>query len=176
MKKNLIILLFMFPIFSWADHWDNLTLQQANQVQDLLNSNPYILDYCDCCSYEGVYATKIYLMKVKSTDIVICDWNSEYFNVRAQVEILAEIPYNQNGPDIASPRLNKSESDLIITMNYTWAYNELEGKAAPIYTIIPYDTYGKIKLDSGSCREFTTFPKPKYIKERAYKRWYRNKF
>ena len=175
MKKILIVLLFLCPTFLWADPWNNLTFQQAEKVCEFLNSNPYILDYCDCCDYEGEFATKVYLMKVKSTEIIDCDWDSEYFSIKAQVEILAEIPYIKEGPDINSPHLYKLEKDLIITMNYTWAYNKQEGKAAPLFTIIPYDIYGEQKLNSGYCRDFTTFPNPEYIKNQEYEKWYNNR-
>ncbi|MEL0651212.1 hypothetical protein V6246_07230 [Algibacter sp. TI.3.09] len=176
MKNTIITLLLLCPIFLWADAWDNLTLQQAEQVCEFLNTDPYILDYCDCCDYEGEYATKIYLMKVKSTEIISCDWNSEYYSVRADVDVLAEIPYIKEGPDINYAHRYKSKEELVITMNYTWAYNEQKKKVAPIYTIIPYNIYGETNPNSGSCKAFTNFPNPKQIKNRKYKKWYNKKF
>ncbi|WP_405295915.1 hypothetical protein [Algibacter sp. Ld11] len=176
MKNTLIIFSLIIPRLLCADAWDNLTLQQAEQVCKFLNTDPYILDYCDCCNYEGEYATKIYLMKVKSTQIITCEWNSEYYSVRADVDILAEIPYTKEGPDINYAHRYKSKEELVITMNYTWAYNEQKKKAAPIYTIIPYDIYGETNPNSGYCKAFTNFPSPKYIKNRKYKKWYNKIF
>jgi len=176
MKKSIFVLLILFPTLLWADYWDNLTLVQAEEVIEFLNSNPYILDYCDCCDYEGEYATKIYLMKVESTEIITCDWDSRYFSVKAQVEVLAEIPYNKEGPDIYSPQLFSFEKKITITMNYTWAYNTKQSKAAPLYTIIPYDIYGEQKSDSGYCREFIAFPSPMHVINEAYGKWYNERF
>ena len=176
MKNTLITFLLLFPIVLWADPWDNLTLQQAEQVCEFLNSDPYLLDYCDCCDYEGEYATEIHLMKVKSTEIITCEWNPEYYSVRANVAILAEIPYIEVGPDTNSAYKYKLKEERVITMNYTWAYNKQKEKAAPIYTVIPYDFYGETNPDSGYCKAFTSFPNPKQIKNRKYKKWYNKKF
>ncbi|MDN3666636.1 hypothetical protein ACFFU1_09665 [Algibacter miyuki] len=176
MKNALLTFLLLCPIFLWADAWDNLTLQQAEQVCEFLNTDPYILDYCDCCDYEGEYATKVYLMKVKSTKIITCDWNPEYYSVIADMHVLAEIPYIKEGPDINSAFRYKSKEELLITMNYTWIYNKHEVKAAPIYTIIPYDIYGENNANSGYCKAFINFPSPKSIKNRKYKKWYNKRF
>jgi len=115
-------------------------------------------------------------MKVTATEIITCDWDAGFFSVRAQVEVLAQIPYLKEGPDMSSPIVNKSEDNLIITMNYTWAYNKQKGKAAPFYSIIPYDTYGEQELNTGSCRELVAFPKPESIQNEAYEEWYNNQF
>lgn len=178
MKKILLVLLLLYPNILLADPWDNLTLQQAKQVEAFLNSNPYVLDYCDCCDFEGKYATKIELIKVKSTKIVTWDWGPEYLSVEAKVEVLAEIPYTKGGPDINSPILDLSERELptTITMNYTWAYNKEKGRAAPLYTFIPYDVEAGLELDSGYCRQFTTFPPPKAIKNKEYEKWFNKRF
>lgn len=178
MKKLIIafLLLVACPTFLWADAWDNLTFEQAEEVQNYINANPYILDYCDCCDYEGEYATKVYLMKVISSEIVACEWDPSYYNVKTKVEVVAEIPYKSNGPDMASPVIRKSEEDLTLTMNYTWGYNPTTRKAAPLYCMIPYDVYGEQDLDSGSCREFTAFPNPEHIRDTAYSTWYKTRF
>ena len=146
------------------DSWDNLTLKQAEEVSAFLISEPYILDYCDCCDYEGDYATEIHLMKVTSTEIITCDWNPEHYSIRVTVDVLAKIPYLKDGPDISSPLPLKSQKQQIISMNYNWAYNKEEKKLAPLFTIIPYDIYGELNLNSGTCRKLIDFPSPKHIK------------
>ena len=174
MKNTLLALLFICPLFLWADSWDNLTLEQAEDTQAFLSTNPYILDYCDCCDSDGQYATKIYLMKVVFTQIVVCDWDPDFYSIKAETEILAEIPYTPNGPNMGSPNITRSKSDLTISMNYTWAYNKQ--KFAPLHTIIPYDVYGEQNQNTGSCREFTTFPNPGFINDNDYSNWYSSRF
>lgn len=176
MKNSILVLLLLCPTLLWADPWDNLTLQQAEQVEAFLKTNPYIFDYCDCCDAEGEYATKVYLMKVTSTEIVTCDWNPEYYSVQADVVVLAEIPYTPAGPQMNAPRISRSEDGLKITMNYTWGYNAGQRKAAPLYSIVPYDVYGEQDPNSGYCRAFTTFPDPRLIKDQEYTNWYKSKF
>jgi len=176
MKKVVLILLFICPIFLWADSWDNLTLKQAKQVSEFLKSNPYILDYCDCCSHDGNYATKVYLMKVKSTEIIVCEWDSKYYSVKATVDVLSNIPYLKEGPDIRAASVYKSKKELLMSMNYTWAYNKEKEKATPLYSIIPYDVYEEdYSLNSGTCKEFISFPKPVFVKNRKYKKWYKKR-
>jgi hypothetical protein len=174
MKNIVLAFLFLCPTFLWADSWDNLTFEQAEQVTEYLANDPYIFDYCDCCDHEGQFATEIHLFKVISTEVVTCDWNTEYFSVKAQVEVLAKIPYKESGPDITDPHLIPYESieEFTITMNYTWGLNKETGKAAPIYTIIPYDIYGNQSNESGYCKDFTTFPSPEVMDNEAYKKWY----
>lgn len=176
MKNVILIVLLICPALSWADPWDNMTLEQAERVQEYLALNPYLLDYCDCCDFEGEYATEVYLMEVLSTEIVTCEWNPQYFSVKANVERIAKIPYKADGPDVEAPLAYTSEDEIIITMNYAWGYNEKAAKAAPLYTIIPYDVYGELELTSGYCREFTSFPSPAIIENTAYTNWYKRRF
>ena len=159
-----------------------MTIQQAKQVSEFLTSNPYILDYCDCCSFGENSDEKIKFMKVKSTKIIACNWDSRFFNVKVKVESLASFSYVNGGPDMNSPHLQESaeniEEELTITMNYTWAFNKEGRKLAPFYTIVPYDVYGELELDlnSGSCAEFTTFPNPESMKNEEYTKWYNNRW
>jgi len=176
LKNIFITLILLSPVFTWADAWDNLTLQQANQVIEFLKTNPYILDYCDCCDYQGEYAVKTHLMKVTSTEIITCEWNPEFYSVVAKVNVLAEIPNTEAGLDMSSPNRYKTKDEIVITMNYTWAFNLEKKQAAPLYTIISYPTYGETNPNSGYCKKFTTFPQPKPIKNRKYKKWYKRTF
>lgn len=173
MKKLAIVLMFICPLFSWADAWDNLTKEQALKVQEYLKINPYIIDYCDCCSFKGEFATEVYLSEVTSTEIIACDWDPTYYSIRAKVEILAKIPYQATGLMISAPEILESSNEITITMNYTWGYNDEYQKAAPLYTTIPYAIYGEQNKASGSCRPLVDFPAPKKIKNRAYKKWYK---
>jgi hypothetical protein len=175
MKKNLLLLLLLLPTLLFADSWEELTMDEARQVQEYLIQNPYILDYCDCCNYEGEYATKVHLMKIKSIEIRTSELDIEYFTIFVQVETLAEIPYTKNGLDISSPIIQNSEVDLVIkiSMNYTWGYDK--EKAVPLCNIIPYRDY-EIDHNSGVCKKLTSFPNPKLIKNEKYKRWYEARF
>lgn len=175
MKNILFTIFILCPTLLWADAWDNLTLEQAKQVQEFLKTDPYILDYCDCCSHDGEYATNVYLMKVLSTEIVQCDWNYEFYSLKAKVKTIAQLPYKKDGPNMKSAVLIQRDSSVMITMNYTWVYNKKAKKAGPIYTVIPYDAYGKQDLTKGYCKAFTKFPKPRRIKDKEYKKWYRKK-
>lgn len=176
MKNIIIACMFLCPTLLWADSWDNMTYEQAEQTVKLLETDPYILDYCDCCSHDGEYAVDVYLMKVLSTEIVPCEWNSEYFSIKAQVEVLAEIPYKEKGLVLdSSQAFYEWEKEILITMNYTWIYNKEVEKAAPIYTVVPYDVYGNQKSNSGYCKDLTAFPKPEGIENEAYEDWYNEK-
>ncbi|MCD4795056.1 MAG: hypothetical protein K8R54_17625 [Bacteroidales bacterium] len=180
MKKVLIILLLIFPLYARADYWDHLTREEAEEVQAFLSNCPFILDYCDCCDFEGEYATKAYLMKVTSTEIVTCHWDDAYYSVKAKVDIIAELPYSENGLNITKPLKNSNKDDLIITMNYTWSYSEKKAKAVPLFFIVSYDYYGANDEDSGLCRNFTDFPNPfktnDVITDKEYRKWYKKNF
>lgn len=177
MKFSLMtLILFILPTLVWADPWDNLTLEEAQEVQEYLSANPFILDYCDCCDHEGEYAAAVYLMRVTETEIVTCDWNDEYYSIKASVEVLARVPYNDNGLDLAAPKMANFQESLIITMNYTWGYSAMHQKSTPLYAIIPYDGKNPDHITEGSCRPFTAFPVGKAINDSDYKKWYRSRF
>lgn len=176
MKHFFFALMLLLPVVSWADPWDNLTLDEAKGVVAFLKAEPYILDYCDCCDAEGPYATKLMLMEVVSTEIVTCDWDNTKYSVVAQVEILAEISYTNDGPDITQTVIMDGHPDqLTITMNYTWAFHDETAKAAPFYTAVPYDSYGEQPLDKGVCREFVGYPAPEYVHNNKYASWWKAK-
>ncbi|MDP5010624.1 MAG: hypothetical protein NWQ47_05265 [Crocinitomicaceae bacterium] len=44
MKTILFFFTFFFSQFSYADAWDNLTLEEAQNVIAQLNENPFIFD------------------------------------------------------------------------------------------------------------------------------------
>ena len=177
MKRTLIIILLIFPLYAWADPWDQLTYKEAKDVQAFLNNCPFILDYCDCCKFEGEYAAKVYLMKVISTEIVPCRWDSTYYSVKAKVDIIAELPYSENGLNIEKPLKNSNKDDLIISVNYTWSYSEEIAMAVPLFCIVLYD---HLNDQAGSCRDFTNFPNPfktnDVIIDKEYRKWYKKNF
>lgn len=176
MKKLIVALLCLLPAMVWADPWDDLTLAEANAVVAYLEAEPYVMDYCDCCDATGQFATKIHLMKVVSTEIVACEWNDEKYSVKAQVKVLAEVEYTEDGPDVTSTVIMDDREDVLtLTMNYSWVYHEEAGKFAPLYTAVPYDNYGEQAMDKGVCREFMDMPSPKVVADKAYKTWFKRK-
>ena len=177
MKKILFLFMLLSPLYASADAWDNLTYEQAESVQKFLNNTPFILDYCDCCDFEGEYAAKVYLMKVISTEIIACEWDNAFYSVKAKVEIIAELTYTENGPDVSKPLKVSREDELIITMNYTWSYSKEQAKVIPFFNIVPYDIYGENEQTSGSCRNYTDFPNPfktnDVISDNEFRDWYK---
>lgn len=173
----IITISLTFPYLVKADPWDNLTYEEAEKVQGFLQSFPYLLDYCDCCDFEGDYAAEVFLVKVISSEIVSCSWDENYYSVQTEVEVIAKIPYESDGPRVDRPISMTNEDQLTIFMNYTWGYNSSERKATPLFCIIPYETYGEEDTTSGVCREFVNFPDPKDgVTDKDYKSWYHSVF
>ncbi|MDP5098609.1 MAG: hypothetical protein NWQ27_01330 [Crocinitomicaceae bacterium] len=59
MKTIFFFFTFFFSQFSYADAWDNLTLEEAQNVIAQLNENPFIFDYCDCFDFSGEFSTQV---------------------------------------------------------------------------------------------------------------------
>ena len=173
---KIYLLLFFITILSntYADAWDNLSREEAKATVEFLEKNPFIFDYCDCCDYSGKYAAQVFLMKVVSTKIVSCEWNPGDFSIIAKVEIIARIPYTEDGPDIKNPvKLHDIKDDYTIYMNYTWGFNAGTKLAVPLFDVIPYDYYG----EASPCRNYTPYPNPYttncMIGHKDYIDWYR---
>lgn len=132
----LVSSILFFSSISRADSWDNLTLSQAKQVQKFLEKNPFIYDYCDCCSSEGDY-----LLKVISSKIVACEWDGAQYSVTVEAQRLALMQNTGSG-------LNNYHADPVpadeqfvqytISMNYTFVYDKYMKWAVPFFKIIPH--------------------------------------
>lgn len=170
----LLIALFVAQL-SFADTWDNLTIEEAEAVVFDLERNPYIFDYCDCCSNTGEYATTVHFLKVVSTEIIPCEWDDAFYSVRAQSIVLAGVFYSNDGPDISQLTVPiEPEMNELIFMNYTWTLHPEKKLATPFYNVIVYDYYG---VDNEPCKPEFNYPTPNQLKlvskDKGYKKWYK---
>lgn len=178
MIKTLILFFALIvSTLAHADAWDNLTLKEAQEVVKELKANPFIFNYCDCCDYEGDYATTIEMIYVKSTEIVTCDWDETFYKVIYEGEIIASVKNGATGAEITA--LSTAEDAAVsdaIYMNYTWGYNADLNLATPYFSIVPYEYYGQ----GEGCKANFTFPTPSEIKavssNKKYKKWYKKAF
>lgn len=175
MKSLLFTLALLCTLIARADAWDNLSFDEATKVVAYLEKNPFIFQYCDCCDFEGEYATRIFLVKVTSADIVPCEWDGNFFSVHYQYDPVAEVSYTEAGADISQlmPFTKASDGDLVY-MNYTWGYNINSTQAEPLFTSVTYSTYGE---NPDACRTPFAYPTPAQIstvyKSKSYKKWYK---
>lgn len=170
MRILLLTLALFTARLSFADAWDNLTKQQAEKVVKHLEANPYIFDYCDCCG-DGKSMT---LLKVTKTSIVPCDWDAGSFTVKVEATAMVSMKRNEFGLDVSSfEKAEPQEDQLTIYMNYTWVYFKEKKSAAPVFSSIKYDKYGKKK----PCEGLFKFPDPKsfkkIFKDKSYKKWFK---
>lgn len=168
MKKILLILVSIVMIFSSviADPWEDLTKEQARQVIEHLTQHPFILDYCDCCDTEDVY-----LMKVLSTKVEVCSYDEEKVSVVAEVIKLGKLEVNDGTPSVYRTAVveDAEVEQLIITMNYTFAYSECGQWAVPLFKEVAYDR-------NHVCKGATRFPSPfdneKTLQDVQYIEWF----
>ncbi|MBK6952940.1 MAG: hypothetical protein IPH24_13090 [Crocinitomicaceae bacterium] len=107
--KFLVLLTFLFTIHSAkADAWDHLNLKQAKAAQKYLKKYPFIYDYCDCCSGE------VYLMKVLSSEIVPCYWDTAQYSVATKVERLTIMENSGTGLIIIIPEKLAKKTNLLV--------------------------------------------------------------
>jgi len=150
-------------------------MEEAEAVLVELEKNPFIFDYCDCCDHEGEYAAQVHFVKVKNARIVECDWDKEFYTVVYDADVIAEVTYTADGPDITkmAPDTEISDSGLKIYMNYTWTLNAKTKKASNFFNSVDYDYYG----ENRSCKDEFAYPTPKQLKKvvkvKGYKKWYK---
>lgn len=149
MRSLLLIAALLFTSFAaLADAWDNLTMDQAKKVQKFLTKNPYIIDYCDCCTEADVY-----LMKVVSTEIIACSWDQSQYSLKANVIRLAKLPnYGDGLNQFNAEKMNETAS-FTITMNYTFGFYKKLRWAVPLFKLLPYK-------DNHVCKGATNYPDP----------------
>ena len=174
MKNLYLIITFFISHLSFADAWPEMSKSEAEAVVAELTKNPYIFDYCDCCDYEGDYATSVYFVKVTKMEIIPCQMDDNCYFVEIESEILAKVNYEENGPNVS--QLSTEEimvSNSQILMNYNWTLNPKTKKAAPFFKVIPYNYYD---FEKTSCKEEFTYPTPAQLKavsnNKGYKKWY----
>ena len=171
--KNLLLFctVLLLSSYSKADAWDNLTMEEAQAVVTELEKNPFIFDYCDCCDDDGPNVHSALLLRVVNTEIVTCDWNTEFYSVKYQATAIAEVSYNDGTISLLDAKEGSGEFTLY--MNYSRGLNSETKKATNFFNIVAYDYYG----DTITCKDEFNFPQPKALKEiikvRGYKKWYK---
>lgn len=170
--KYLIGIFLLFSTFvAKADAWDDLTKEEAEKVVAYLKLNPYIFDYCDCCSDTDL-PKDVLLVKVESASIVTCDWKPEAFSVKIETTILGVLTYDNEKIVVSPP--GEYEAPTSLYMNYTWVWNTETGGASPVFDVIDYASYGG---DHKPCKSYFDFPHPKIVKivskDKGYKKWFK---
>lgn len=178
--KVLILFLVGFSFLSVkcrADAWDDLTLKEAKELVTYLNENPFVFDYCDCCTYgEGENGPR--LIKITQLEIVDCDWKEGYHSVKYKAIVLANIGVLNKRLDLTSMEdFGEGTISGTIYMNYTWAFNKDSRVASPLFDIIDYASYPG---SHEACGEAHAYPSPAAlkaigVKDSSYKKWYKNK-
>lgn len=176
MKHLLLTILLLTSFNSLADAWDNLTMAEAKAVVAEITKNPYIFDYCDCCSHDGEYATGIQFIKVLNTEIVTCDWNNEMYSVKITAQLIASVEHIEQGANVhALTTSNDNSYYTTFYMNYTWGMRPDSNVATPFFNIINYDYYGN---DNTPCKAEFSYPTPKELKAtvkvKGYKKWWKD--
>lgn len=169
--KHLIIALLIIigSNYSWADSWDNLTKEQAEETVRFLEANPFVFDYCDCCDQGG----EVLLLRITSLEIVTCDWDNNYFSVAYTAHVIAGFPSGERGIEVNRITDLEMDSDELsgkVSMNYTWGYNKDNRNVNPILSMVPYDVYG---TDYSPCLNAFGLPSPKLVKDKQYKKWFK---
>jgi hypothetical protein len=169
MKILVTLLVLLTSVWSRADAWDNLTLQQAEAVVKFLNHNPYIIDYCDCCGE----SEPSYLIKVQSSEIVECAWDKKQYSVVVQGVRIARFEVTDQGINDYHTSPANREVEYTIYMNYTFGYDHHMKWAVPLHKLVDYPNDGPI------CFGATIYPDPSLegvqIEDEDYIIWY-NKY
>ena len=166
MKLILSILVIAVTLFAKADAWDNLTAEQASQVKEFVERNPFIFDFCDCCGSE----VEVFLIKVESAKIVKCSWDKKQFSVVTKGRRIAKMQWAGVGLDDYHAEFMDEAIEYTIFMNYTFVFDPHMKWAVPLFKMIEYAHDGPI------CIGATNYPSPEYegvqINDQDYLDWY----
>jgi hypothetical protein len=180
MKYLTLLALLFFSTLSFADAWDNLTEDEAAEMVNYLNANPYIFEYCDCCQTDAEddrYSME--LVEVSNLRVVTCSWDKDYYSVEYNRQPIATLLYKEDGSgmQVTPPPTPDSEEDSppVIYMNYTWGLNPDSNLAEPLFETIYYHYVAE--YGGRSCKEAFPYPKPSDLSKvgefKGYKQWYK---
>lgn len=174
MRYLLLSFLILATVAVKADAWDNLTLAEAEMVQKKLNKDPFVFDFCDCCSDAPVY-----LLKVLSSEIVTCSWDETKYSVKINATRIGK--FGRDGVKVdwtKTIEFDASESRLVdytIYMNYTFMYKKPSKAALPVAKVVPYHYEHQ-----SFCEGIVEFPNPAKhaieINDADYQKWYKKRF
>jgi len=172
MRTILTIIILSTSLTLFADPWDDVTKEEAENVVAFLKQNPYILDYCDCCDMETVPLLKVLYAKIEKSD-----WKEGKYSVKTQVRKIADIPNSKElGLQLPEAIPAYGKTNHKITMNYTWGFNLRTQKAAPMFDLVKYSGYPSGKPHK-PCSSYTGFPNPFEsdceVFPSDYRDWYR---
>ncbi len=160
-----------------ADAWDDLTKEEAQKLLGYLERNPFVFDYCDCCTYgEGEAGPR--LIKLTKIEIVDCDWKEGYYSIKYEAQVLANIGTVNNRLDLTSmENFGEGSIEGTIYLNYTWGFNWDSKVASPLFDIIDYASYPG---NRDACAVAHAYPSPAAlksigVKDNEYKKWYKAK-
>lgn len=166
MRTFLAAILFVLPLVSKADAWDNLTHEQALHVKKFVERHPFIFDFCDCCGS----GTEAYLIKVESAEIVPCSWDKKQYSVLTKGRRIAKMQWASVGLDDYHTDFINEAVEYTIFMNYTFAYDKHMAWAVPLFKLLDYHIDGPI------CIGATNYPNPAdegvQISDQDYIDWY----
>lgn len=171
MRSLVAFILIISSLTAKADAWDNMTKSQADSVKELIEANPFIFDYCDCCGA----SVEVYLIKVETVEIIPCSWDDEQYSVHVTGYRIGQMLVSEGGIDdyhTAEP-INQLV-EYTVFMNYTFVFDNYMNWAVPIFKMVDYH------LDGPICFGATNYPNPKdegvQISDQDYIDWYAKHF
>lgn len=183
MKKTIFIALLAF--FSsttalFADPWDCMSKEQAEELMAHLQKNPFVFDYCDCCDeVSREYDNKKlmgHLVKIEKMEIKACSWDETQFSVYVVSTTMIASGYVEGGNFKIEQTKNEVAAgyyaeDWSVAINYCFALDK--GKPTRLYKMIKYEG------DDVNCGGLKNFPDPNKIPkskiQKAYAKYYSKK-
>lgn len=167
MRSLIALFIIVSSLNASANAWDNMTQHQADSVKMLIEENPFIFDYCDCCGP----SVDVYLIKVEKVEIIPCTWDKEQYSVHVSGKRIAKMLVSNGGiDDYHTDDLINEAVEYTLFMNYTFIFEPYMRWAVPIFKIVGYHVDGPI------CFGATNYPNPSdpgiKITDEDYIKWY----
>ncbi|MBR9919722.1 MAG: hypothetical protein GYB31_02720 [Bacteroidetes bacterium] len=166
-QKLYVLLPFFFASFCLsADPLEDLTYEEAQQLISHLQLDPYIIDYCDCCS-DG----PDYIIRVSDLSIEAAEYGARPYRVRAKGTYIYELQRSENGYFSIKDSKKGGFEDIIWT-NYSFAFDPEDKMAHPIGQVLGI-------RESGNCNPDAHFPAPDQLRlqqsDPGYHQWYQSR-
>jgi hypothetical protein len=166
MKSKIFIAFFILATIGSirADEITDLAKWQAEKILSYLQSETYVIPYCDCCDNSSLQIVEIETVSIEPTQ-------DNLYQVRIKGKVIATFSTDNLG-NLENPKTSSKYFNEIISVNYTFIPQN--NKAIPIAIALRIGDVNGSKVTT--CQQFVDIPNsdlPVFINNGKYLDWYK---
>jgi len=165
MRGKILIAIFLLTTIGSirADEITDLAKWQAEKIVSYLQTESYVMPYCDCCDNSSLQIVQIETVSIEPTE-------NNLYQVRIKGKVIATFTTDNLG-NLGNPKTSSKYFNEIISVNFTFVPQN--DKAVSIATALKIGDVNGNKVTT--CQQFVNIPNPDlpvFINNAKYLEWY----